>query len=119
MREFPKVSLRKDLRVVFNFTTFAIMASIAASLWDSIITPGPTPILVRAMNISFAALLALLIPLIFFTKNIHVFFLTILAAGLWIAMQWYVLALSMTDNRFLTELENAKQQTIQDTKKEE
>jgi hypothetical protein len=66
------------------------MTSIAVSLWDSIFTPGPTPVLVRAMNISFAALLALLVPLIFFTKNIHVFFLSVIAAGLWIAMQWFV-----------------------------
>ena len=65
------------------------MTAVATSLWDSIFTPGPTPALVRAMNISFAALLALLIPLTFFTKNIHVFFLSVLAAGLWIAMQWY------------------------------
>jgi hypothetical protein len=64
------------------------MASIATSLWDSIFTPGPTPILIKAMNLSFIALFALLVPLIFVTKNIHVFFLTILGVGLWIGMQW-------------------------------
>jgi hypothetical protein len=66
------------------------MTSVATSLWDSIFTPGPTPILIRAMNISFFALFALLVPLIYVTKNIHVVFLTILAVGLWIAMQWYL-----------------------------
>ena len=65
------------------------MTSSAISLWDSIFTPGPTPILVRAMNLSFLALIALLIPLIYATENIHVFLLTVLAVGLWIAMHWY------------------------------
>ena len=65
------------------------MTSLTVSLWDSIFTPGPTPILVRAMNLAFLALIALLIPLIYATRNIHVFLLTLLAIGLWIAMQWY------------------------------
>jgi hypothetical protein len=62
--------------------------SFLVSLWDSIFTPGPTPVLVKAMNISFFALFALLIPLAYMTKNIHVFLLTLLSIGLWIAMQW-------------------------------
>jgi hypothetical protein len=78
-RNFPKFTSNVDP---------SIMTSIATSLWDSIFTPGPTPILVRAMNISFLALIGLLLPLIYVTQNIHVVFLTILAAGLWIAMQW-------------------------------
>jgi len=64
------------------------MSSFATSLWDSIFTPGPTPVLIKAMNISFFALLALLIPLTYFTRNIHVFFLTLLSMSLWVAMQW-------------------------------
>ncbi len=98
------------------------MTSIATSLWDSIFTPGPTPILVKAMNLSFFALFALLIPLTYITKNIHVFFLTILAIGLWIAMQWYQPPqLHNPTCRFLVELENAKKeqtQNIQETKEE-
>jgi hypothetical protein len=71
------------------------MPSIATSLWDSIFTPGPTPILVKAMNISFFALFALLIPLVYYTHNIHVILLTILAIGLWAALQWYYLRYSI------------------------
>jgi len=66
------------------------MTSVAVSLWDSIFTPGPTPILVRAMNISFLALILLLVPLAYITQNIHVVILTLLSGGLWIAMQWLV-----------------------------
>ena len=82
----------------------------ASSLWDSIFTPGPTPILVRAMNLSFVALFTLLIPLIYITKNIHVLFLTILALGLWIAMRWYLPLFTSEFNtrRFLREWENEK-----------
>ena len=98
------------------------MTSVATSLWDSIFTPGPTPILVKAMNISFFALFVLLIPLTYVTKNKHVFFLTILAIGLWIAMQWYRLPrLHNLTSRFLAELENAKKeqtQNIQEKKEE-
>jgi hypothetical protein len=65
------------------------MTSFVTSLWESVFTPGPTPVLVRAMNISFFALFPLLIPMTYFTQNIHVFFLTILSVGLWVAMQWY------------------------------
>jgi hypothetical protein len=84
--KFPKFVFNVLERGVVD--TAFIMTSVATSLWDSIFTPGPTPILVRAMNISFFALFALLAPLIYVTKNIHVVFLTILAVGLWIAMQW-------------------------------
>ena len=95
------------------------MASIATSLWDSIFTPGPTPILIKAMNLSFFALFALLIPLIFVTKNIHVFFLTILAIGLWIGMQWCSQKISQFNSRFLIELEKAKKEQQSPTLKEE
>src|ERR1700732_2463862 len=71
------------------------MTSVATSLWDSIFTPGPTPILVKAMNISFFALFALLIPLVYYTHNIHVILLTIVAIGLWAALQWYYLRYSI------------------------
>ena len=83
------------------------MTSIAASLWDSIFTPGPTPVLVRAMNISFFALLALLIPLGYATRNIHVFILFLLTICLWISMQWYTIQFKPYI-RFLVELEKAK-----------
>jgi hypothetical protein len=65
------------------------MTAFVTSLWESVFTPGPTPVLVKAMNLSFFALFALLIPMTYFTQNIHVFLLTILSVGLWVAMQWY------------------------------
>jgi len=96
---------------------FHAMSSIATSLWDSIFVPGPTPVLIKAMNLSFFALFALLVPLTYVTKNIHVFFLTLLTVGLWIAMQWFPIPLkTFTDtSRFLIELEKAKQTQIQES----
>jgi hypothetical protein len=108
-----------ELANFFPSSVIDNMASIATSLWDSIFTPGPTPILIKAMNLSFFALFALLIPLIFVTKNIHVFFLTILAIGLWIGMQWCSRKISQSNSRFLIELEKAKTEQQSSTLKEE
>src|SRR5271168_5149292 len=88
------------------------MTSSAVSLWDSIFTPGPTPILVRAMNLAFLALIALLVPLIYATRNIHVFLLTLLAIGLWIAMQWYEPAATKLIKGFLLSLQRLKNRKV-------
>ena len=58
-------------------------------LWESIFTPGPTPVIVKATNISFAALQALLLALFIATYSIHFVALSILCGGLWWAINWF------------------------------
>jgi hypothetical protein len=59
-------------------------------LWNSILTPGTSPALIKATHASFAALLLTLIGLLISTRNFHFIILTILASGLWIAITWFI-----------------------------
>lgn len=68
-------------------------------LWNSIFTPGATPTLLLATNLSFAALQALLFTLLVATYSYHFLILSLLCAGLWTAINWFVREL---------QLENAK-----------
>ena len=65
------------------------MASFLEDLWNSVFTPGPTPTLLYATNITFGALLMLLLVLLISTWSIHFFILSILSAGLWGAINWF------------------------------
>ena len=66
------------------------MAEFFTQLFNSIFTPGPTPTLVVATNASFAALQVLLLTLVLTTWNIHFMILSVLTAGLWSAINWFV-----------------------------
>ena len=66
------------------------MSSFLGNLWSSIFTPGPTPALVVATNASFAALQLVLFALLFLTYSIHFVVLSLLCAGLWLAINWFV-----------------------------
>lgn len=66
------------------------MAEFLLELFQSIFTPGPTPTLLLATNVTFAALQVLLLLLLVSTKSIHFFILSILSAGLWSAINWFV-----------------------------
>lgn len=68
-------------------------------LWQSILTPGPTPALVKAANFSFAALLAVLIFLLISTHNLHFVALSVLTIGLWVAINWFVKELELEKRR--------------------
>ena len=65
------------------------MASFLTSLWESIFTPGPTPVLLVATNASFGALQLLLLILLAATKSIHFVVLSVLCGGLWYAINWF------------------------------
>lgn len=65
------------------------MASFMVSLWESIFTPGPTPTLLIATNATFGALQLLLVILLYFTRSIHFFILSVLCGGLWYAINWF------------------------------
>jgi len=65
------------------------MASFVQDLWESIFTAGPTPTLLIATNVTFAALQLVLAALLFATYSIHFVILSALCGGLWVAINWF------------------------------
>ncbi|GKZ30594.1 SMK killer toxin resistance protein [Aspergillus brasiliensis] len=65
------------------------MGSFMEDLWSSIFTPGPTPTLLIATNVTFASLQALLFALLLATYSIHFFVLSILSGALWWSINWF------------------------------
>ncbi|GAB1311400.1 SMK killer toxin resistance protein [Madurella fahalii] len=65
------------------------MASFIQGLWESIFTPGPTPTLLVATNVTFAALQVVLAGLLFATYSVHFMVLSVLCGGLWAAINWF------------------------------
>ena len=65
------------------------MASFFEDLWQSIFTPGPTPTLLVATNVTFGALQAVLAALLFATHSVHFLVLSVLCGGLWAAINWF------------------------------
>ncbi|KAI3011204.1 hypothetical protein CBS147346_1405 [Aspergillus niger] len=61
----------------------------ATSRNRDIFTPGPTPSLLIATNVTFAALQALLFALLLATYSIHFFVLSILSGALWWSINWF------------------------------
>ena len=66
------------------------MATFFTDLISSIFTPGPTPSIVIATNVSFAALQVILLVLLTITYSVHFVVLSFLCAGLWWAINWFV-----------------------------
>lgn len=65
------------------------MASFVEDLWASIFTPGPTPTLLIATNVTFASLQVLLFALLLATHSIHFVVLSFLSAALWWSINWF------------------------------
>lgn len=61
-----------------------------SDLWESVFTPGVTPVLIQATHLSFGSLLAVLIFLLVSTGSFHFIILIALATGLWAAITWFV-----------------------------
>ncbi|PBP21527.1 Pkr1-domain-containing protein [Diplocarpon rosae] len=66
------------------------MSAFVADLVQSIFTPGPTPTLLVATNVTFASLQIVLLLLLIATFSIHFVILSILSAGLWWSINWFV-----------------------------
>lgn len=75
------------------------MAAFLTNLFSSIFTPGPTPTLIVATNVSFAALQIVLLVLLFLTYSIHFVVLSFLSAGLWWAINWFVKELQAANEK--------------------
>jgi len=65
------------------------MADFVTNLWTSVFTPGPTPTLLLATNVTFGALQILLLGLFITTYSIHFAILSTLTAGLWYSINWF------------------------------
>ncbi|KAL6873200.1 Pkr1 domain-containing protein [Trichoderma novae-zelandiae] len=65
------------------------MSSFFVELWEGIFTPGPTPTILKATNISFAALQLVLLSLLLATYSVHFVVLSVLCGGLWWSVNWF------------------------------
>ncbi|KAL7945902.1 Pkr1 domain-containing protein [Trichoderma barbatum] len=65
------------------------MSSFFVELWEGVFTPGPTPTILKATNITFAALQVVLLSLLFATYSVHFVVLSTLCGGLWWAINWF------------------------------
>jgi len=59
------------------------------NLWNSVFTPGTTPTLLIATNVSFAALQVVLALLLAATGSIHFVVLSTICGGLWWSINWF------------------------------
>lgn len=75
------------------------MAGFLSELFNSIFTPGPTPSIIIATNASFAALQLVLLSLLILTYSIHFAILSVLSAGLWWAINWFVTELEAANQK--------------------
>ncbi|KAK3054827.1 SMK killer toxin resistance protein [Extremus antarcticus] len=65
------------------------MADFLSNLWGSVFTPGPTPTLLLATNLTFGALQILLLALLVATYSVHFAILSFLCGGLWWSINWF------------------------------
>lgn len=82
-------------------------------LWESIFTPGPTPSLLIATNVTFASLQVVLFALLLATYSIHFVILSCLSAGLWWAINWFARELQASHDLELKEKAKAARKTAQ------
>ena len=59
------------------------------ALWSSVFTPGPTPPLLLATNVTFGALQCVLFALLIATYSVHFFALSLISAALWWSINWF------------------------------
>lgn len=65
------------------------MDSFFQDLWSSIFTPGPTPTLLVATNVTLASLQFLFFLLLLATSSIHFIVLSFLCGALWWSINWF------------------------------
>ncbi|KAI0535710.1 ER protein Pkr1-domain-containing protein [Xylaria digitata] len=75
------------------------MAGFVEQLWESIFTPGPTPSLLIATNVTFASLQLVLFALLIATYSVHFVALSLLSGGLWWAINWFATELNAAKAR--------------------
>ncbi|KAJ8132601.1 hypothetical protein O1611_g1022 [Lasiodiplodia mahajangana] len=91
------------------------MAGFVEQLWDSIFTPGPTPSLLIATNVTFACLQLVLFILLIATYSVHFVALSLLSGGLWWAINWFATELNAAKAREEAEKTRAEQRSARQT----
>ncbi|KUJ24093.1 Pkr1-domain-containing protein [Mollisia scopiformis] len=86
------------------------MSAFFTQLFESIFTPGPTPTLLVATNVSFACLQLVLLALLIATYSVHFVILSFLSAGLWWSINWFVAELNAAQAR-----EDEKKRRMEET----
>ncbi|CAG8901801.1 unnamed protein product [Penicillium egyptiacum] len=90
------------------------MASFMEDLWSSIFTPGPTPTLLIATNVTFAALQLIFFALLLATYSLHFVALSVLSGGLWWSINWFAAEVRIAQQA--QEAEKEKQESEGDAK---
>lgn len=67
------------------------------ALWSSVFTPGPTPPLLLATNVTFGALQFVLLALLIATYSVHFFALSLISAALWWSINWFARELQASE----------------------
>lgn len=88
------------------------MASFVEDLWSSVFTPGPTPTLLIATNVTFAMLQLVLFLLLLATYSIHFVVLSLLCGGLWYSINWFATEVRLAQQT--QDAERKKQQPAPD-----
>ncbi|WBW71979.1 ER membrane V-ATPase assembly factor Pkr1 [Schizosaccharomyces osmophilus] len=70
------------------------MASYFQELWQSVFTPGVTPVLAKSAHAACAVLAALFLALYISTKSIHCIILLLLTLCLWLSLTWFLVELA-------------------------
>ncbi|KAI2629674.1 Pkr1-domain-containing protein [Hypoxylon sp. NC1633] len=85
------------------------MAGFMQELWESIFTPGTTPTLLVATNVSFASLQLVLLLLLVATYSVHFIVLSFLCGGLWWAINWFAAELRIAQAKEAREKARSEQ----------
>ena len=85
------------------------MGSFVEDLWSSVFTPGPTPTLLVATNVTFAALQAVLLALLIATYSVHFLVLSFLSGALWWSINWFAQELKQVQEQEAQEAQKAKE----------
>ncbi|KAH8166917.1 hypothetical protein CIB48_g1353 [Xylaria polymorpha] len=91
------------------------MAGFVEQLWESIFTPGPTPTLLIATNVTFASLQLVLFVLLIVTYSMHFVALSLLSGGLWWAINWFATELNAAKAREAAEQARSEQKAARRT----
>ncbi|KAL3460421.1 ER protein Pkr1-domain-containing protein [Aspergillus heterothallicus] len=93
------------------------MASFIENLWSSIFTAGPTPTLLLATNVSFAALQVLLFVLLLATYSIHFVILSTISGGLWYMINWFAREVTQAQAQAAAEQDKSSEEEFAEGKK--
>lgn len=79
-----------------------------AELWESIFTPGPSPVLLKAANATFTTLQVLLFVLFLATHSLHFVALSFICGGLWWAINWFAAEMAVAERQRAAEREQTE-----------